>query len=78
MLNITTAEAEAILTEAHERGWTRLTLDDVFGAAQYSDTERDLWGYLREYDDDMRIEQECDDKAAAWFEVASYGYPDED
>lgn len=74
MPKLTRDEALTILHEAHnDRGWVRLTLDSVFGAAEFSDTDPDLWGYLREFDDDMRIEQDCDDQAAEWFEDAAYG-----
>ena len=72
MIEITEDEARVILIAALQQGWTRITLDDVMGAAKFSDTTRDLWEYLRAWDDDYRIEQDCDDKAAAWFEEASY------
>jgi hypothetical protein len=72
MLNLTAVEVREFLAEAHRRGLSRITREDVIAAAQYSDTSLDLKAYLKSWDHDMRIEQECDDKAAAWFERASY------
>lgn len=77
MMTMTETEIDEALAEAQERGWTRIERADVVCALQYSETRRDVMAYLKSWDDDARIEQECDDKAAAWFEDAAYGYPDE-
>jgi len=72
-LNMTTEEVDAVLADVKDRGLARTDREDIICAAQYVDDPRDLIALLKSWDDDYRIEQECDDKASAWFEEASYG-----
>jgi chemotaxis regulatin CheY-phosphate phosphatase CheZ len=78
MIKLTQDQIEELLDELKDEGNVdEMGVEDVLFAAQYSDTMGQVLDRLLGWLKDMQIEAQCDSKAAAWFEDAAYGYPEE-